>query len=67
MTGRTVVLVHGAWHDSRGWAKVVEELREAGVPVEAVDLPLTSFEADVEAVRAACTSVAGAVVLVGHS
>ena len=63
----TVVLVHGAWHGAWCWDKVVAGLDAAGVPVAAVDLPLTSFDDDMSATRAAIDEVGGPVVLCGHS
>ena len=62
-----VILVHGAWADGSSWAKVIPLLVEQGAAVTAVQLPLTSFEADVAAVRRAITLADGDVVLVGHS
>ncbi len=62
-----VILVHGAWADGSSWAKVIPLLAKQGAAVTAVQLPLTSFEADVAAVRRAITLADGDVVLVGHS
>ena len=62
-----VILVHGAWADGSAWTKVIPLLAEAGMAVTAVQLPLTSFEADVAAVRRAIALVDGETVLVGHS
>ena len=62
-----IILVHGAWADGSSWAKVIPLLVEQGAAVTAVQLPLTSFEADVAAVRRAITLADGDVVLVGHS
>ncbi|UAK24267.1 alpha/beta fold hydrolase [Sphingomonas nostoxanthinifaciens] len=62
-----VVLVHGAWADGSSWAKVIPALAAKGMAVVAVQLPLTSFEADVAAVRRAIALADGDVVLVGHS
>lgn len=62
-----VVLVHGAWADGSSWAKVIPLLAKKGLAVTAVQLPLTSFEADVAAVRRAIALAEGEVVLVGHS
>jgi pimeloyl-ACP methyl ester carboxylesterase len=62
-----VVLVHGAWADGSSWAKVIPMLAAKGLSVTAVQLPLTSFEADVAAVRRAIALVEGDLVLVGHS
>ncbi|MHB1304780.1 MAG: alpha/beta fold hydrolase [Acidiphilium sp.] len=62
-----VVLVHGAWADGSSWAKVIPLLADKGLAVTAVQLPLTSFDADVAAVRRAIALADGDVVLVGHS
>lgn len=62
-----VILVHGAWADGSSWSKVIPLLVEKGLSVTAVQLPLTSFEADVAAVRRAIALTDGDVVLVGHS
>ena len=64
---KTVVLVHGAWHGPWCWEKVVPLLDEQGVAVEAVDLPMTSFDDDVAATKAVLDRVEGDVVLCGHS
>src|SRR3954471_3185281 len=63
----TVVLVHGAWHGAWCWEKVVPLLGEAGVPVVAVGLPLTSLADDVDAVTATLDATGEPVVLCGHS
>lgn len=65
-----LVLVHGAHHDGGCWAPVVERLARRGLRALAVDLPLTSYEDDTEAVRAAVRDAAAGgrpVVLVAHS
>lgn len=62
-----VILVHGAWADGSCWAKVIPLLAEKGMNATAVQLPLSSFEADVAAVRRAIAIADGDVVLVGHS
>ena len=62
-----VVLVHGAWADGSSWAKVIPLLAAKGMAITAVQLPLTSFEADVAAVRRSIALADGDVVLVGHS
>jgi pimeloyl-ACP methyl ester carboxylesterase len=64
-----VLLVHGANHDGWCWNPVLERLDRAGVRSRAVDLPLSSYEADTESVRAAVAEARthGPVVLVGHS
>ncbi|WP_206240038.1 alpha/beta fold hydrolase [Novosphingobium terrae] len=60
-----IILVHGAWADGSSWAKVIPLLK--GMAVTAVQLPLTSFSADVAAVSRAIARADGDVVLVGHS
>lgn len=67
MTVSTVILVHGAWADGSSWAKVIPLLTAKGMTVTAVQLPLTSFEADVATVSRAIALAQGEVVLVGHS
>lgn len=62
-----VILVHGAWADGSSWSKVIPLLVEKELSVTAVQLPLTTFEADVAAVRRAIAQTDGDVVLVGHS
>ena len=61
-----VVLVHGAWADGSSWSGVVHELQERGHRVHAVQLPMTSLEADVETTKRAILAQ-GATVVVGHS
>ena len=63
----TVVLVHGAWHGSWCWEKVVPRLEAEGVQVVAIDLPLTSYEDDVRATIDTLDGIDGRVVLCGHS
>lgn len=62
-----IILVHGAWADGSSWAKVIPLLAAEGMTVTAVQLPLTSFDADVAVVRRAIALADGDVVLVGHS
>jgi pimeloyl-ACP methyl ester carboxylesterase len=63
----TVILVHGAFADSTSWNKVAARLRMRGLPVVAVDNPLTSLADDVAATQRAIAAAPGKVVLVGHS
>jgi pimeloyl-ACP methyl ester carboxylesterase len=71
----TVVLVHGAWHGAWAWSKVVAGLADAGVPAVAIDLPghgdstapLGDLAGDADHTAREVASVAGPVVLVGHS
>jgi pimeloyl-ACP methyl ester carboxylesterase len=63
-----VVLVHGAFHGAWCWARLIRELAARGVAASAVELPYTSYDDDVAAVRGAIAAAAdGPVVLVGHS
>jgi len=61
-----VVLVHGAWADGSSWSGVLARLLAAGVDARAVQLPLSSLDDDVAAVRRSLQGV-GRAVLVGHS
>src|SRR4051812_9377628 len=70
-----IVLVHGAWHGSWSWAKVVPLLERQGLAVRTVDLPSTgpdvdalgSLDDDVTALTAVLDELAGPKILVGHS
>ena len=62
-----IVLVHGAWADGSGWAKVIAPLAAAGFPVTAAPLPLTSFAEDVAALERTLERTEGPVILVGHA
>ena len=64
---RNVVMVHGAYADGSRFAKVIPLLRARGLNVLAVQNPLTSLAADVEATRRAIARMDGPVILVGHS
>lgn len=63
---KTVVLVHGAFADGSGWKPVADILQRRGYDVRIVQQPLTTFEADLAAVRRVLDK-AGPCVLVGHS
>jgi pimeloyl-ACP methyl ester carboxylesterase len=67
MSTTNIILVHGAWADGSSWAKIIPLLSDKGMTVAAVQLPLTSFDADVAAVSRAIAMAQGDVVLVGHS
>lgn len=67
MANPTLILVHGAWADGSCWSKIIPPLVEEGLPVIAVQLPLTSFKADVATVKRAMALVEKPVILVGHS
>ena len=64
---KTVVLVHGAFADGSSWAKVIPLLQAKGLNVIAVQNPLSSLAADVDAARRAIEAQTGPVILVGHS
>jgi pimeloyl-ACP methyl ester carboxylesterase len=63
---KTVVLVHGAFADGSGWRPVADILQSHGYSVRVVQVPETSFAADVAATRRVLAK-AGPCVLVGHS
>jgi pimeloyl-ACP methyl ester carboxylesterase len=64
---RNVVLVHGAYADGSCWSEVIAILQAAGLNATAVQHPLTTLEAGVEATRRAIALQNGPTVLVGHS
>ena len=59
--------MHGAWHGAWCWDRVVEELEARGVPVIAVDLPLSGLADDVASAREAIAASGPGSVVVGHS
>jgi pimeloyl-ACP methyl ester carboxylesterase len=71
----TVVLVHGAWHGSWCFDRVLPLLAEAGVPAIAIDLPghgndhgpFTDLHGDVARLVETLDGIEGDVVLLGHS
>jgi pimeloyl-ACP methyl ester carboxylesterase len=63
----TVVLVHGAWADGSSWNKVIPLLQAKGLPVIAVQLPLTAIDDDVAVTKRMISTIDGPIVLVGHS
>jgi pimeloyl-ACP methyl ester carboxylesterase len=62
-----IVLVHGLWADGSSWSGVIAELVGHGHEVTAAQLPLSSFDDDVAAVRRAIARIDGDCVLAGHS
>ena len=60
----TVVLVHAAWADASSWDRVIPSLQRRGMPVVAVQIPLTSLSGDVATLRRSLKRVSGPVVLV---
>lgn len=63
----TVVLVHGAFADSSGWAPVGTALQDEGYPVLAFSNPLRGVDYDSQYLRDFLATIAGPVVLVAHS
>ena len=62
-----IVLVHGAWADGSSWTNVLTRLLAAGHEAVTVPNTLRGVAADAAVVRSYLDSVAGPVVLVGHS
>jgi Alpha/beta hydrolase family len=62
-----IVLVHGAFHGSWCWDGVVSELRRRDIDVDAVELPFTGFDNDVEAARSAISAAGPGAVVCCHS
>lgn len=63
----TVVLVHGAFADSSSWNAVIAELERDGYPVIAAANPLRGLRSDAQYIESVLDSVAGPIVLAGHS
>ncbi|MFD5266258.1 alpha/beta fold hydrolase [Streptomyces sp. NPDC058335] len=63
----TVVLIHGAFADASSWSSVIERLQRHGHRVLAPALPLRGLASDAAYIRSVLDSVAGPIVLVGHS
>jgi pimeloyl-ACP methyl ester carboxylesterase len=63
----TIVLVHGAWADASSWSGEIERLQRAGYVVRAVPNPLRGLTIDAATVAGFLATIAGPVVLVGHS
>ena len=63
----TIVLVHGAWADSSGWNDSVKQLQNKGYDALAVATPLRSLHGDAAYLSSVLASIAGPIVLVGHS
>jgi pimeloyl-ACP methyl ester carboxylesterase len=67
MSGLTVVLVHGAFAESASWSSVISRLQHDGHTTVAAANPLRSLSGDAAFVSSVVGSIAGPVVLVGHS
>jgi pimeloyl-ACP methyl ester carboxylesterase len=63
----TIVLSHGAFADSSSWNAVIAILRANRFPVIAAANPLRGVKIDAAALADVVDSIAGPVVLVGHS
>src|SRR5580692_6399584 len=63
----TVVLVHGAWADASSWSGEVATLQAAGYDVRAIANPLQDLTTDAGYVADYLKTIAGPVVLAGHS
>ena len=63
----TIVLVHGAFADSSSWNGVIASLKKGEYATVAVANPLRSVSNDARVVSNVVASIAGPVVLVGHS
>jgi pimeloyl-ACP methyl ester carboxylesterase len=64
---RNIVLVHGAFVDGSGWKPVYDILTKAGYRVSIVQQPLTSFTADIDAVKRVIDLQDGPCILIAHS
>ena len=62
-----LLLVHGAFHGAWCWDRLTPELERHGIASETIDLPFTSPEDDVAAVRSAIVSSDESVTVLGHS
>lgn len=64
---KNIILVHGAFADGSGWEGVYKILAPKGYNITVLQYPMTSLEADVEALNRAIDKQDGPTVLVGHS
>lgn len=62
-----IVLVHGMGMDGSSWRPVYDQLTENGQDVWVAQLPQTSAEADIAALRRLMDNLDGDILLVGHS
>src|SRR6266853_4918299 len=63
----TIVFVHGGWADSSGWNQEITNLERRGYPVIAPANPLRDLASDTAYIRSVLQTIAGPIVLVGHS
>jgi pimeloyl-ACP methyl ester carboxylesterase len=66
-TTPTIVLVHGAWADASGFAAEIRALRDRGFRAVGFANPLRGLGADATYLSDVLRSLAGPLVLVGHS
>jgi pimeloyl-ACP methyl ester carboxylesterase len=64
---KNVLLVHGAFSDRSGWEPVYKLLTAKGYHAIAVQIPLTSLQDDVDAVKHALDKMDGPTIVIGHS
>ena len=64
---QNVVLVHGLFADGSCWSEVIARLQAKGIQATAVQNPLTTLQAGVEATRNVLALQRGPTVLVAHS
>ena len=67
MTPPRLLLVHGAFHGAWCWSRLRPELERLGISHETVDLPFTSTDEDVAAVRRVIDGSDERVTVLGHS
>jgi pimeloyl-ACP methyl ester carboxylesterase len=71
--GRTLVLVHGAWHGAWSWELLIPELEARGWRTSTVELPSTSgdpeagLDRDAEVVREHLAGINGPITVLAHS
>jgi pimeloyl-ACP methyl ester carboxylesterase len=63
----TIVLVHGAWADGSTWSGEVQRLQRKGYTVDVAPNPLRGLAEDSAYLKTYLASIAGPIVLVGHS
>ena len=63
----TIVLVHGAFADASGWNDVSLRLLDKGYEVHAWANPLRGLNTDAAYLRTYLSTIAGPIILVGHS
>jgi pimeloyl-ACP methyl ester carboxylesterase len=63
----TIVLVHGAWADDSSLSGVVQRLQRDGYSVRVPPNPLRSLPGDSATIADLLSTIAGPIILVGHS